>query len=97
VFLDPQVQADVVFIEPAEDDYDFFNMGALNFWAKDRAVHHGYAAVRASIDASHDLLAELFGNHGIELRAPSYSASRQASSAVEMRESRGYLTANRGR
>ena len=37
VFLDPNVKADVVFIEPAEDDYAFFNMGALNFWAKDRA------------------------------------------------------------
>ena len=34
VFLDPNVKADVVFIEPAEDDYAFFNMGALNFWAQ---------------------------------------------------------------
>jgi predicted acylesterase/phospholipase RssA len=91
VFLDPQVQADVVFIEPAEDDYAFFNMGALNFWAKDRAVHHGYAAVRASIDASHDLLAEVFANHGIELRTPSRPALLQASK-VEMRESRGRLS-----
>ena len=68
LFLDPNVQADVVFIEPAEDDYAFFNMGALNFWAKDRAIHHGYSAVRQAIDASHELLGELFANHGIELQ-----------------------------
>jgi predicted acylesterase/phospholipase RssA len=88
VFLDPQVQADVVFIEPAEDDYAFFGMGALNFWAKDRAVHHGYAAVRAALDTSHDLLAEVFANHGIELRVPRRAAPQRAAT-VEMRESRG--------
>ena len=59
VFLDPNVQADVVFIEPAEDDYTFFNMGALNFWTKERAATHGYRAVREAIEASHDLLAGL--------------------------------------
>jgi predicted acylesterase/phospholipase RssA len=93
VFLDPQVQADVVFIEPAEDDYAFFNMGALNFWAKDRAVHHGYAAVRAAIDSSHDLLAEVFANHGIELRTPPRALTMNAAT-VEMRESRGVRSAN---
>jgi predicted acylesterase/phospholipase RssA len=89
VFLDPNIKADVVFIEPAEDDYTFFNMGALNFWAKDRAVHHGYAAVRAGIDASHELLSEIFANHGIELRTPPAQAHPTSASAVDMRESRG--------
>lgn len=89
VFLDPNVQADVVFIEPAEDDYTFFNMGALNFWAKDRAIHHGYAAVRQSIDASHDLLGELFANHGIELRSPPQRPLPSSAARVDMRESRG--------
>lgn len=89
VFLDPNVQADVVFIEPAEDDYTFFNMGALNFWAKDRAVHHGYSAVRAAIDASHDLLGEVFANHGIELRRPPAQPNKGAAAHYDMRESRG--------
>lgn len=95
VFLDPNVQADVVFIEPAEDDYDFFNMGALNFWAKDRAVHHGYSAVRASIDASHELLHEVFANHGIELRTPPAQPGKPAAAHVDMRESRGAVAAKR--
>ena len=93
VFLDPNVQADVVFIEPAEDDYTFFSMGALNFWTKDRAVHHGYAAVRESIDASHELLAEVFPNHGIELRMPPRAAAAASPTSGmqrrDLRESRG--------
>ncbi|HEY2743093.1 MAG TPA: patatin-like phospholipase family protein [Polyangia bacterium] len=89
VFLDPNVQADVVFIEPAEDDYTFFNMGALNFWAKDRAIHHGYTAVREAIDASHELLGEVFANHGIELRPPPKQSQPSSAAHVDMRESRG--------
>jgi NTE family protein len=92
VFLDPEIEADVVFIEPAEDDYAFFGMGALNFWAKDRAIHHGYAAVRRAIDASHELLGELFANHGIELRTPPPQPISRAAH-VDMRESRGVRTA----
>jgi predicted acylesterase/phospholipase RssA len=91
VFLDPDVKADVVFIEPAEDDYTFFGMGALNFWAKDRAASHGYHAVREAIESSHELLAGLFKNHGIELRMPPRaSAPVQAERMqVDLRESRG--------
>jgi predicted acylesterase/phospholipase RssA len=94
VFLDPNIQADIVFIEPAEDDYAFFTMGALNFWARARAVKHGYNAVRHAIDDSHELLAELFANHGIELRSPTISPSAQAAATVQMRESRGSRRAN---
>jgi predicted acylesterase/phospholipase RssA len=91
VFHDDSITADVVFIEPAEDDYVFFNMGALNFWSKNRAADHGYQAVRAAIDASYDLLSELFENHGIELRSPEAPPLPLAQSQiqVEMRESRG--------
>src|SRR5258706_10215314 len=70
VSLDDNIRADVVFIEPAEDDYAFFGMGALNFWTKDRAATHGYAQVRAAIESSHELLSVVFDHHGIELRIP---------------------------
>jgi predicted acylesterase/phospholipase RssA len=91
VFLDENVKADVVFIEPAEDDYTFFGMGALNFWTKDRAASHGYQAVRESIEASHDLLASVFRAHGIELRMPPRAAQAPTEERmqVRMRESRG--------
>lgn len=97
VFLDPNVQADVVFIEPAEDDYTFFNMGALNFWAKERASHHGYSAVRQSIDASHELLGEVFANHGIELRTPPARPQKANATHVDTRESRGARSVGRSR
>ncbi len=92
VFLDENVHADVVFIEPAEDDYTFFGMGALNFWTKDRAASHGYAAVRDSLEASHELLAGVFAQHGIELRLPPRAPAMPMADerlAVDMRESRG--------
>ncbi|HZS39591.1 MAG TPA: patatin-like phospholipase family protein [Polyangia bacterium] len=92
VFLDENVRADVVFIEPAEDDYDFFGMGALNFWTKDRAATHGYSAVRDSLEASHELLAGVFAHHGIELRLPPRAPMPHVTDermAVDLRESRG--------
>jgi NTE family protein len=91
VYLDPDLNADIIFIEPAEDDYTFFGMGALNFWTKDRAASHGYAAVRESIETSHDLLASVFQNHGIELRMPPRMAPHvdDEQITVGMRESRG--------
>lgn len=92
VFLDPDVQADIVFIEPAEDDYTFFGMGALNFWTKDRAAAHGYLAVREAIEASHELLSSVFKAHGIELRVPPRAAGPVLSDdrlQVDLRESRG--------
>jgi predicted acylesterase/phospholipase RssA len=94
VFLDGNIKADVVFIEPAEDDYTFFGMGAMNFWTKDRAAAHGYAAVRSAIESSHQLLAGVFRNHGIELRMPPRSSLPVSVDderlQVEMRESRGH-------
>ena len=92
VFLDPSIQADVVFIEPAHDDYTFFGMGALNFWTKDRAAAHGYMAVRDSLEASHELLSSVFRVHGIELRMPPRAPSvapDEERMQVRLRESRG--------
>jgi predicted acylesterase/phospholipase RssA len=90
VFLDENVRADVVFIEPAEDDYKFFGMGAMNFWAKDRAAAHGYEAVRAAIESCHDLLSGVFAQHGIELRVPPRALPMpDLDERVDLRESRG--------
>jgi NTE family protein len=91
VFLDENVRADIVFIEPAEDDYAFFGMGALNFWTKDRAAAHGYAAVREAIESAHEMLAGVFANHGVELRVPPRAPAPQIAehAPVDLRESRG--------
>jgi hypothetical protein len=91
LFLDPELQADVIFIEPAEDDYTFFGMGALNFWAKDRAAAHGYQSVTEAIEGSHALLASVFQSHGIEMRLPDRRRHQPTDEQmrVDVRESRG--------
>ena len=92
VFHDPAFKADVVFIEPAEDDYKFFSMGPLNFWTKDRAAVHGYEAVRAAIESAHELLVGVFRSHGIEIRLPpstNVSPLRHSEMQIDVRESRG--------
>jgi predicted acylesterase/phospholipase RssA len=92
VYRDETLQADVVFIEPAQDDYTFFNMNPMNFWAKERASIHGYETVVTSLEANHELLSGVFRAHGIELRAP--HEGRRPAVADEkltpnLRESRG--------
>lgn len=70
MFHDPSIQADIVFVEPAEDDYTFFKMSALNYWSKQHAAQHGYESVRHSVESAHSLLVELLSGHGLELAPP---------------------------
>ena len=90
VFSSDDFDADVVFIEPAADDYSFFNMNPLSFWTKERAALHGYQSVRDSLHANHGLLADVFRTHGIELQTPTREApGPQEAQPVDIRESRG--------
>lgn len=91
VYRDETIQADIVFIEPAEDDYAFFQMNPMNFWSKERASLHGYETVRRSVDESHQLLVEVFGVHGIEMRPAREAAPlpERHTLVADLRESRG--------
>ena len=92
VYRDDTIQADIVFIEPADDDYTFFKMNPLDFWSKAAASAHGYETVRKSIDANHEELADLFRVHGIELRPPRDAPparDRRHLHPSELSESRG--------
>jgi NTE family protein len=71
LFRDETINADIVFIEPAEDDYEFFRMNPLDHGTKDRAAQHGYRSIRRALQSSHERLAEVFASHGIELHPPS--------------------------
>jgi NTE family protein len=64
---DPNVDADIVYIEPRSEDLDFFLMNPLNFWSKRRAARHGYESVRAALAENHEPLREVLGRHDIEL------------------------------
>jgi predicted acylesterase/phospholipase RssA len=89
VFASGDFDADVVFIEPAADDYSFFQMNPLNFWTKQRAALHGYDSVRQALSANHSLLANVFRTHGIELLPPGQPSGGEAPRPVDIRESRG--------
>lgn len=65
--VDPDVKADIVYIEPRSEDLDFFAMNPLNFWSKYRAAQHGYESVRAALAENHESLREVFARHDIEL------------------------------
>lgn len=71
LYRDETINADIVFIEPAEDDYEFFRMNPLDHGTRDRAAQHGYRSIRAALQSSHERLAEVFATHGIELHPPS--------------------------
>ena len=90
VYASPDFDADVIFIEPASDDYSFFLMNPLNFWAKERAALHGYQSVRDALSANHALLSEVFRTHGIELAPPlRYAGGGEDAQPVDVRETRG--------
>jgi len=91
VFHDENIQADVIFIEPAEDDFVFFNMSPLNFWTKHRAAQHGYDSVRRGLNNAHDLLSGVFNAHGIDLRqAQPHRTLDETKLQNNPRESRGH-------
>jgi NTE family protein len=69
IYRDESIDADVVFIEPADDDIEFFRMNPLRHSEKERAAQHGYRVIRDGILANHQRLAEVFGTHGIQLRS----------------------------
>jgi len=89
VFSSDDFDADVVFIEPASDDYSFFSMNPLNFWTRERAARHGYQSVRDALAANHVLLREIFHTHGIELAPPAAPARQGEPQPVDVRETRG--------
>ncbi len=66
-FNDDSVQADMVFIEPAEDDYLFFLINPVNAWSRHQAAEHGFSAVRKAIEENFPVLRDVFRTHGITL------------------------------
>jgi NTE family protein len=94
LFRDETVDADIVFIEPAEDDYVFFKMNPLAHGTKDAAAQHGYRTIRSALQSNHEQLAQVFATHGIELHPPAPDRESLPDDAAwlgedDMRESRG--------
>lgn len=66
-FNDEGVRADMVFIEPAEDDYLFFLINPVNAWSRHQSAEHGFSAVHKAIEENFTVLRDVFRGHGITL------------------------------
>jgi predicted acylesterase/phospholipase RssA len=96
LYRDETIDADVIFIEPADDDYVFFRMNPLRHGNQPAAAAHGHRAIRAAVQANQGHLADVFASHGIEVTPPPAGEEEewggQEISADELRESRGRVT-----
>ena len=66
-FNDPDIECDLIYIEPPEDDYVFFLMNPFDVWVRRKAAEQGYQAVRESIDTNFPVLRRVFSDHGITI------------------------------
>jgi predicted acylesterase/phospholipase RssA len=62
---DPNFQGDIILIEPAERDVEFFRMTPVNFWKSQDAGQHGYISVTQSIENHYDIIRQVLQNYGI--------------------------------
>jgi NTE family protein len=91
VYRDESTDADVVFIEPADDDYEFFRMNPLRHSQKERAAEHGYRVIREGLLSNHERLVEVFGTHGIQLRETQTTPWKgKELGPLDLRETRGH-------
>jgi predicted acylesterase/phospholipase RssA len=93
LYRDETIDADVVFIEPADDDLEFFKMNPLSYANQERAAEHGHRAIRSGILANHERLVEVFATHGIHLHSQA-GGERRRWQGTEVRE--GDLRESRG-
>ncbi|MBF0104800.1 MAG: patatin-like phospholipase family protein [Deltaproteobacteria bacterium] len=64
---DANFKADVIVIEPAEDDSDFFTMNPLFFWNRAKAAKRGFDSVTEHIGKEYDKIAKIMATHGVQM------------------------------
>ncbi|MEB2284581.1 MAG: hypothetical protein B6D46_00750 [Polyangiaceae bacterium UTPRO1] len=74
---DPNFKGDIVLIEPAEKDLDFFQMTPIAFWERRRAAQHGYASVTQSIEIHYDMIRRIMESYGILMTRKTVSEGLQ--------------------
>ncbi len=60
-------QGDLVVLEPAESDADFFSINPLSFWKRAEAARHGFITVARDVERNLVRLQELLGRYGLEV------------------------------
>lgn len=64
---DSTFDKDIIVIEPAEDDSDFFTINPLFFWNRAKAAKLGFDSVRESIEKKYKEIATILSAYGLEM------------------------------
>lgn len=64
---DPAFKKDIILIEPAEDDSDFFTMNPLFFWNRAKAAKLGFDCVTEAIEKDYKTIAPILSAYGIQM------------------------------
>ena len=82
---DDRFKGDIVLLEPAEEDANFFSMNPLAFWKRSDALRHGFESVRSTVTQNFDEISEVLGAYGLEMSRT--TAQRRA---TRVRNTRGW-------
>lgn len=64
---DPAFKKDIILVEPAEDDTDFFTMNPLFFWNRAKAAMLGFSSVTESIGKHYKEISKILAMYGLEM------------------------------
>ncbi|MBM4354993.1 MAG: hypothetical protein FJ109_14610 [Deltaproteobacteria bacterium] len=62
---DPSFHGDVVVMEPAESDSEYFAINPLSFWKRAEAARHGFITVFRDVERNYARIQELFSTYGL--------------------------------
>jgi len=63
---DASFTGDLVVLEPAESDADYFSINPLSFWKRGQAAKHGFITASRDVERNLARLQDLFGRYGLE-------------------------------
>jgi predicted acylesterase/phospholipase RssA len=64
---DPSFTGDLIVLEPAESDREFFSINPLSFWQRAQAARHGFMTVARDVERNFVRLKEILRGYGIEV------------------------------
>ncbi len=64
---DPSFRGDLLVLEPAESDKEFFRINPLSFWKRAEAARHGFMTVMRDIERDFDRIQGLLSRYGLYL------------------------------
>lgn len=64
---EPNFRGDLILVEPAASDREFFSINPLSFWKRAEAARHGFLTVVRDVERHYARLKEIFGQYGIDI------------------------------